>query len=89
MLCLSLIPFTLSLFTITYNHAKSMGIRFDRYCENKFYTTYLMMVSDYKELGSELSFFVKMARAFLEDDDMTVSSSEKLCIYLYKIAMGE
>ena len=57
--------------------------------KNKFYTTYLMMVSDYKELDSELSFFVKMARAFLEDDDMPVSSSEKLCIYLYKIAMGE
>ena len=48
-----------------------------------------MMVSDYKELGSELSFFVKMARDFLEDDNTAVSSSEKLCIYLYKIAMDE
>ena len=71
------------------SHAKSMGIRFDRYSENEFYTTYLMMVSDYKELGSEPSFFVKMARDFLEDDDMAVSPSEKLCIYMYKIAMGE
>lgn len=71
------------------SHAKSMGIRFDRYSENEFYTTYLMMVSDYKELGSDPSFFVKMARDFLEDDDMAVSPSEKLCIYMYKIAMGE
>lgn len=71
------------------SHAKSIGVHFDKYSEDEFYTTYLMMVSDYKELGSDPSFFIRMARDFLEDDDMAVSPSEKLCIYMYKIAMGE
>lgn len=71
------------------SHAKSLGIRFHEFNEDEFYTTYLMMVSDYKELGSDPSFFIRMARDFLEDDDMAVTPSEKLCIYMYKIAMGE
>ena len=70
-------------------HAKQMGIKFDEFTEDEFYAVYLMKLSDYPFLGSEPKVYIKMAKAFFEDDDIAVSPSEKLCIYYYKIVKGE
>ena len=69
--------------------AKQMGARFDEYNEDEFYAVYLAKLSDYPFLGSEPKVYIKMAKAFFEDDDIEVSPSEKLCIYFYKIVKGE
>lgn len=69
------------------SHAKSMGVKFDKYDEEEFYATYLMMISDYKDMGNEPAFFVKMAKKFLEDEDSERQGSEKLCAYLYEVVM--
>ena len=69
--------------------AKNMGVKFEEYSELEFYAAYLAMVTDYKTISGEYSMYLKMAKDFLEDDDIKVSPSEKLCIYLYKIVMGE
>lgn len=69
--------------------AEDMGVRFRNYDELEFYTTYLMLVSDYGDLINDPTIMLKMAKAFLEDDDIEVSPSEKLCIYFYQIVLGE
>lgn len=70
-------------------HAKSMGVKFDKFTEDEFYAVYLMLVSDYKNIGVEPTIYVRMAKDFLMDDDIAVSPSEKVCIYMYEIVMGE
>lgn len=70
--------------------AKSLGIRFKEFSETEFYAIYLAMVSDYhKTLGNDVMIYIKLARDFLEDDDMGVTPSEKVCIYYYYIVKGE
>lgn len=69
--------------------AKQIGVRFDEYNEDEFYAVYLAKLSDYPFLGSEPKVYIKMAKAFFDDDDIAVSPSEKLCIYFYKIVKGE
>lgn len=71
------------------SQAKQMGVKFEEYNELEFYATYLAMVSDYTDISSDPTMFIKMAKKFLEDDDIKVSPSEKLSIYLYKIVLGE
>jgi hypothetical protein len=48
-----------------------------------------MMMSDYKTIANDPMAYIMMAKEWLEDDDVMVSPSEKLCIYLYKIIKGE
>lgn len=69
--------------------ARNMGAKFDKYTEDEFYAAYLMMASDYKDLTNDPMMFIKMAKDFFEDDDIAVSPSEKLCIYLYEIVLGK
>lgn len=69
--------------------AKKMGISFDKYDEEEFYTIYLMHISDYPEIANDYYTYVAMAKKWLEDDDIEVSPSEKVCIYMYDIVMGE
>ena len=69
--------------------AKQFGVRFDNYDEDEFYLTYLMMCCDYKDITNDPMMFIKMAKAFLEDDDISVSPSEKLEIYISEIVYGE
>ena len=69
--------------------AKNMGVKFDEFSELEFYAIYLAMVSDYKSIANDYNNYIKMAKDFLEDDDIAVSPSEKVCIYLYEIVMGE
>ena len=68
--------------------AKNMGIHFEEYSEDEFYAIYLAMVSDYKTVSNDYNTYIKLAKDFLEDDDMAVSPSEKVCIYLYEIVLG-
>lgn len=68
--------------------AKNMGIHFMEYSEEEFYAIYLAMVSDYKTISNDYNNYIRMAKDFLEDDDMAVSPSEKVCIYLYEIVLG-
>lgn len=70
------------------SEAKKYGVKFDEYDEEEFYATFLMMISDYGDVTSDPTMFVKMAKAFLEDDDINMSGSDKLCAYMYEIAMA-
>lgn len=69
--------------------ARNMGAKFDEYTEEEFYVIYLMMVSDYGQIAKEHHTFILMAKAFLEDDDIAVSPSEKVCKYLYEIVLDD
>ena len=68
--------------------AKEMAIKFRDFTELEFYATYLMEASDFPYISGDPRIFIQMARSFLEDDDISVTPSEKLCIYLYKIVKG-
>lgn len=68
--------------------AKNMNIKFEEYSELEFYAIYLAMVSDYKTIANDYNMYIKMAKDFLEDDDIAVTPSEKVCIYLYEIVLG-
>lgn len=69
--------------------AKSMGVRFEDYDELEFEATYYMLISDFGNISNDPHTYISMAKAFLEDDDIEVSPSEKICIYFYKIVKGE
>lgn len=69
--------------------ARNMGAKFDEYTEEEFYVIYLMMVSDYGQIAKEPHTFILMAKAFLEDDDIAVNPSEKVCKYLYEIVLDD
>lgn len=71
------------------NSAKTMGVKFDEFSEEEFYAVYLMMVSDYKAVANDFRSYLNMAKEWLEDDDIEVSPSEKVCIYMYEIVKGE
>jgi hypothetical protein len=68
--------------------AEEMHVEFEEYSEEEFYAVYLMMVSDYPNISNEPHMYIALAKQFLEDDDMAVSPSEKVCIYLYEIVLG-
>ena len=71
------------------SNAKQMGIKFEDFSEEEFYAVYLMMVSDYKAVANDFRSYLNMAKEWLEDDDIEVSPSEKVCIYMYEIVKGE
>lgn len=69
--------------------AKEMKVDFKDYDENEFYAVYLMQVSDYPFVSNDARVYMNMAKAWLEDDDVEVEPSEKLCKYLYEIVLNE
>lgn len=69
--------------------AKQMGVKFDEYTEKEYMCVYYMLMSDYPNVANDPNVYLAMAKEFLEDDDIEVSPSEKLCIYMYKIVKGE
>ena len=69
--------------------AKQMGVKFDDYDEDEFYAVYLMQVSDYPTISNEPHVYLGMAKSWLEDKDVKIEPSEKLCKYMYEIAMAE
>lgn len=68
--------------------AREMSVKFKEFTELEFYATYLMLASDFPYISGDPRIFVQMAKSFLEDDDIEVTPSEKLCIYLCKIVRG-
>lgn len=69
--------------------ARQMGVKFDEYDEEEFYAIYLMHVSDYPTLSNEPHVYLGMAKAWLEDKDLEIEPSEKVCKYLYEIVMAD
>ena len=69
--------------------AKDMGVKFSDYDEMEFYATYLMLMSDFTKTGNDPYVYLSMAKEWLEDDDVEMKGSEKLCAYLYTIVLGE
>lgn len=69
--------------------AKEMNVKFDEFDEDEFYAIYLMHVSDYPQLANEPHTYLAMAKAWLEDKDLHISPSEKVCKYLYEIVMAK
>ena len=59
------------------------------YSEEEFYAIYLAMVSDYKNMFNDPTMYLRMAKDWLEDNEVAMKSSEKVCAYLYAIVLGE
>lgn len=62
--------------------AQQMGIHFDEYSPELLTAITNMMYSDYCKIhGNDLMAYVKMARAFLDDDDFDGTPEEKAYLY--------
>lgn len=66
-------------------NARQMGATFKDYNEDEFYTTYLMIVSDYKKSISDPHIAILQAQEWLEDDDSKLNGAEKLSAYYYEV----
>lgn len=69
--------------------AREMKVEFKDFDENEFYAIYLMHVSDYPTVSNDSRIYLNMAKSWLEDNDVAVDPSEKVCKYLYEIVMPE
>lgn len=69
--------------------AKDMGVSFEDYDEEEFYAIFLMHVSDYPQIANEPRTYLAMAKAWLEDKDLEIEPSEKVCKYLYEIVLAK
>lgn len=69
------------------HQAEQMNISFDKYSKEEFYTTVLMMYTDYyKSCGNNVPMYIALAKDFLEDHDARVKYGEKLACYYDCIA---
>lgn len=70
--------------------AKDMGIQFDKFSFDEFYTTVLMMYTDYcKTLGTaNMDTYLRLAKDWLCDEDVAMRYSEKLASYYDNVVMG-
>lgn len=66
-------------------NGRQMGATFKDYNEDEFYTTYLMIVSDYKKSISDPHIAILQTQEWLEDDDSKLKGSDKLCAYYYEV----
>lgn len=62
---------------------------FDDYDEEEFYAIYLMHVSDYPTIANEPHTYLGMAKSWLEDKDLKIDPSTKVCKYMYEIVMAD
>jgi hypothetical protein len=71
--------------------AEDMGIKFDQFSPDEFYITTLMMYTDYcKVLGNaSLDIYLRLAKAWLMDEDVQVKAGEKLAVYYDEIVGAE
>ena len=59
-----------------------LGVRFEEYTPELFTAVVNMMYSDYcKVLGADPMMYIKLAKAFLEDDDFSGEPAEKAALY--------
>lgn len=70
--------------------AKEMGIKFDKFSMEEFYTTVLMVYTDYsKTLGmANIDLYLKLAKDWLCDEDAELQYGEKLSAYHDYIVEG-
>lgn len=70
--------------------AKDMGIQFDKFSFDEFYTTVLMQYTDFcKTLGTaNMDTYLRLAKDWLQDQDSELKNSEKLFAYYYYVVMG-
>ena len=69
--------------------ASQMHIKFEEYSPELFTAIVNMLYSDYcKVIGGDLTVYVKMAKAFLEDDDFEGTPEEKAFLY-YKCIVSK
>lgn len=73
--------------------ARQMGLQMQDYNEDELLVTTLMMYTDYCKtmkplIGSNMDIYIKLARDWLEDDDVSVKGGEKLAIYYDCIVEG-
>lgn len=75
-------------------YAEQMGVRYDGYSESDLCMTANMLYSDYAEAlrpyvptDKEPAVYVRMAKAFLEDEDAP-EGSEKLALYYWSVVNG-
>lgn len=70
--------------------AEELGIRFDKFSEEEFYVTVLMMFTDYAStLGTaSIDVYLKLAKDWLCDDDIAIRYGEKLAAYYDTIVEG-
>lgn len=75
-------------------YAEQMGVRYDGYSESDLCMTANMLYSDYAEAlrpyipaDKEAAVYVRMAKAFLEDEDAP-EGSEKLALYYWGVVNG-
>ena len=70
--------------------ARSMGAEFNNYSEDEFVAIYYMTVSDIRnELIPSPQQAVLYAIDWIEDDDVKMKGSDKVCSYLYATVLGE
>ena len=71
--------------------AQEMGVQFDEFEFPEFYTTALMMYTDYcKTLGTaNMDIYLRLAKDWLMDKDVEIQGSEKLAKYYDEIVVGE
>ena len=70
--------------------AKEMGIEFKDFSFSEFYTTVLMMVTDYsKTLGmSNIDIYMRLAKDWLCDEDSSLQYGKKLSAYYDSVIEG-
>ena len=70
--------------------AQEIGIKFDKFTEEEFYTTVLMLYSDYKSsLGTaNADIYLKLAKDWLCDEDAEMQYGEKLAAYYESVVEG-
>lgn len=71
--------------------AKEMGIEFGKdFTFAEFYTTALMLYTDFRKVlgGGNIDLYVRLAQAWLMDDDINLDAGEKLCVYYDRIVNG-
>lgn len=71
------------------SNAKQMNVEFKDYDEDEFYAIYLMHISDYPSVSNDSRMYLGMAKAWLEDKDLEIEPSEKVCKYLYEIVLAD
>ena len=71
--------------------AYDMSIEFDKFSEEEFYVTVLMLYTDYKDtIGKgNAEIYIKLAKDFLCDEDAELQYGEKLAAYYEDIVIGE
>lgn len=70
--------------------AKEMGVQFDKFSFDEFYTAVLMIFTDYcKTLGTaNLDIYLRLAKDWLCDDDVAMKYGEKLASYYDYVVEG-